>query len=322
MRKITIIFIIFALIFSVSCGSASRRNKNAQAKIISLELIKEAPANKYINMDYGIRLSIKDGRAQQEMIHVYDATASGRVKGGYSVDPEVKDFVEESLRKYTRDLGFPLEADVATDYMLQIIIKEFHVDYLSGKGWTGTVMLDVEIYDHDRKIVYPRTGATGRFSDSSGAPRNFTAASRVVNEAYARALEAIDWDRVAFFLHRASSPKNEANKQVTGQGNTALEHLTIHWAINSRPQGADCSWRVKSSTPDVKNQNEKYLSATPYESTEVFDIKGLTYNNAGNVQVEVKCTKAGYYEQKKVFDMLSVIDEKEISAMFILVKEE
>ncbi|MBP5435379.1 hypothetical protein J6Z39_06125 [bacterium] len=316
MRKISIL-IVFALIFSVSC-TTSRRNEPVQPKMISLELVKEAQANKYVNLDYGIRLSVKDERADKHMIQIYDASYSP----DYRVDPEVKDFVDESLRKYTRTMGFALEADVSTDYLLQIAIKEFHVDYLSGKGWTGTVILDVEIYDHDRKIVYPRTSATGRFSNSGGAPSNFSAASRVVNEAYARALEEIDWDRVAFFLHRSSSPKNEANKQVTGEGNTALEHLTIHWAINSRPQGADCSWRIKSSTPNVKNQNERYLSATPYESTETFDIKGLTYNNAGNVQVEVKCTKAGYYEQKKVFDMLSVIDEKEISAMFILVKEE
>ena len=318
MRKITIIFIIFALIFSVSCSSTSRRNEPAQPKMISLELVKEAPANKYINLDYGIRLNIKDARANKKMIQLYDSN----YLADYRVDPEVKDFVDESLRQYARTMGFELEAEVSTDYMLQIAIKEFHVDYLSGKGWTGTVVLDVEIYDHDRKIVYPRTSARGRFSNSNGAPSNFTAASRVINEAYGRALEAIDWDRVAFFLHRASSPKNEANKQVSGKGDTALEHLTIHWAINSRPQGADCSWRIKSSTPDVKNQNERYLAPTPYESTETFDIKGLTYNNAGNVQVEVKCTKAGYYEQKKVFDMLSVIDEKEISAMFILVKEE
>ena len=317
MRKISIL-IIFALIFSVSCGSTSTSQDSPQLKMISLELVKEAPANKYINLDYGIRLNIKDSRADKDMIQIYDSGYSAN----YRVDPEVKDFVDDSLRKYIRDMGFSLEADVSTDYMLQIIIKEFHVDYLSGKGWTGTVMLDVEIYDHDRKIVYPRTGATGRFSNSDGAPSNFAAASRVVNEAYVRALEAIDWDRVAFFLHRASSPKNEANKQVTGKGDTALERLTIHWNIQSRPQGADCYWRVKSSTPDVKNQNERYLAPTPYESTETFDIKGLTYNNAGDVQVEIRCTKAGYLDQKKVFDMLSVIDEKEISIMMPLVKDE
>lgn len=315
MRKISIL-IVFALFFSVSCSSFQEHED--MPEMISLALVKDAPANKYVNLDYGIRLSVKDERADKHMIQIYDAS----YLADYRVDPEVKDFVDESLRKYTRTMGFALEADVSTDYLLQIAIKEFHVDYLSGKGWTGTVILDVEIYDHDRKIVYPRTSATGRFSNSGGAPSNFSAASRVVNEAYARALEEIDWDRVAFFLHRSSSPKNEANKQVTGQGNTALEHLTIHWDIKTRPAGADCFWRVKSSTPDVKNQNEKHLSTTPYESTETFDIKGLTYNNAGNVQIEIRCEKQGYYEQKKVFDVLSVIDEKEISIMMSLVKEE
>lgn len=318
MRKLTTILIILALIFSVSCGRSKVRRDAKQPRMISLELVKDAPANKYVNLDYGIRLNIQDARGDKRMIQIYDASYSA----DYRVDPEVKDFVEESLRQYARTMGFALEADVSTDYMLQVFIKEFHVDYLSGKGWTGTVTLDVEIYDHDRKIVYPRTSAKGRFSDSSGAPQNFTEASRVVNEAYANALEKIDWDRVAFFLHRASSPKNEANKQVTGEGNTALEHLTIHWSIQSRPAGADCYWRVKSSTPNVKNQNERYLAPTPYESTETFDIKGLTYNNAGDVQVEIRCSKAGYMDQKKVFDMLSVIDEKEISTMFVLVKDE
>lgn len=318
MRKLTTILIILALIFSVSCGRSKVRRDAKQPRMISLELVKDAPANKYVNLDYGIRLNIQDARGDKRMIQIYDASYSA----DYRVDPEVKDFVEESLRQYARTMGFALEADVSTDYMLQVFIKEFHVDYLSGKGWTGTVTLDVEIYDHDRKIVYPRTSAKGRFSSSNGAPNNFSAASRVVNEAYANALEKIDWDRVAFFLHRASSPKNEANKQVTGQGNTALEHLTIHWSIQSRPAGADCYWRVKSSTPNVKNQNERYLAPTPYESTETFDIKGLTYNNAGDVQVEIRCSKAGYMDQKKVFDMLSVIDEKEISTMFVLVKDE
>ena len=317
MKELSVL-LVFLLIFSVGCGSASRRNEPAQPKMISLELVKDAPANKYVNLDYGIRLNIKDGRANKKMIQIYDASYSA----DYRVDPEVKEFVDESLRQYARTMGFELEADVSTDYMLEITIKEFRVDYLSGKGWTGSVNLDVEIYDHDRKIVYPRTSAKGRFSNASGAPSNFSAASMVVNEAYANALEQIDWDRVAFFLHRASSPKNEANKQVTGEGNTALEHLTIHWSIQSRPAGADCYWRVKSSTPNVKNQNERYLAPTPYESTETFDIKGLTYNNAGDVQVEIRCSKPGYMDQKKVFDMLSVIDEKEISTMFVLVKDE
>ena len=115
---------------------------------------------------------------------------------------------------------------------------------------------------------------------------------------------------------------NSSNGGKTSKGDKSLQRLTIHWAINTRPQGADCYWRVKSSTPDVKNQNEKHLAPTPYESTETFDIKGLTRRNAGDVQVEIRCSKPGYFDQKKVFNMLSVIDEKEISIMMPLVKEE
>lgn len=120
--------------------------------------------------------------------------------------------------------------------------------------------------------------------------------------------------------YREPPQRNSMNSRTAED--RSLKNLTIHWAINTRPQGAVCYWRVKSSTPQVKNQNERYLGASPYESTEVFDIKGLTYNNAGNVQVQIRCTKAGYIDQTKVFDMLSVIDEKEISIMMPLVKEE
>ena len=118
--------------------------------------------------------------------------------------------------------------------------------------------------------------------------------------------------------------KTEVHEEtvVASEPAPQLDSLTIHWNINTRPQGADCYWRVKSSTPDVKNQNEKYLAPSPYESTETYDIAGLTRANAGDVQVEIRCTKSGHLDQKKVFNMLSVMDEKEISVMMTLVKDE
>ena len=82
------------------------------------------------------------------------------------------------------------------------------------------------------------------------------------------------------------------------------------------------SWRVVSSTPDVANTNSNFVGTTPYESTESFDIRGLTYNNSGNVQIEVTCEKAGYLTQRKRFNLRQAIDQKEISAKFNLVKDE
>ena len=143
-----------------------------------------------------------------------------------------------------------------------------------------------------------------------------------MNEAYANALEDVDWDRIAFFLTKSSTAALEGNKQVSGDGDTALESTVIRWFIDSSPKGADVSIRVVSSTPEVKNTNSNYVGSTPYETTETFDIKGLTFNNSGNVQIEVSCEKAGYVTQRRRFNLRQAIDQKEISAKFNLVKEE
>ncbi len=96
----------------------------------------------------------------------------------------------------------------------------------------------------------------------------------------------------------------------------------LHWNIDSRPQGADIYWRVISSTPEVKSQNFNYLGNAPYEATESLNINGLTTDNANDVQIVIKCEKDGYYSQTKRFALSSILEEKEISVFFKLVKEE
>ena len=297
----------------VSCGSS----KNAtQSQVINLSLVSSPQANKYANLEYGIRLNVQDVRANNRLIQVYDASATQLPS--VSVNPGIMSFIPESARRYMRTMGFNLDADIATDYLMQLNVKEFHVDYLSGIGWSGTVIMSVEVRDHNRTLVYPNVEVSGR-ATVNGSASSLLSANTAINKAYANALEDVDWDRIAFFLHRASSPKQEASKKVQGEGNTALEHLVIHWNVNSRPQGADVYWRVISQTPEVKNQNFKYLEATPYEGTETLNIKGLTYNNSGLVQIEVKVEKTGYYSQTKKYDVRSLIDENDVSYMFRLV---
>ena len=321
MRQSVLTIVLSAILMS-SCSTLNQSIKQParqQPVTINLALVRDAQANKYVNLDYGIRLNVQDNRTNTKLIQKNDAMLMGIPQ--VQVNPNVSSFVSESTRRYMRTMGFNLDSDVATDYMMQLKIGEFHVDYLSGVGWNGTVMMNLEVYDHSHKLVYPNVEIVGR-ATMSGSHSAYSVANQVINNAYVAALEDIDWDRIAYFLHRANSPQQEANKQVNGEGNTALEHLTVHWNINSRPQGADVYWRVISKTPDVKQQNYKYCETTPYETTETLNIKGLTYNNAGNVQIEVKCEKAGYYSQTKKYDILSVIDEGEVSYMFRLVKEE
>ena len=122
-----------------------------------------------------------------------------------------------------------------------------------------------------------------------------------------------------------SIPKGEAEKVVNRDtpGQTALEQTIIRWAIDSDPQGARVFWRVISSVPaQVKNTNETYLMTTPYEETRSFNILGLTYENARDVQIEVKIVKSGYHTQVKRFNVRQAIDQQEISAFFMLVKQD
>ncbi|MBD5325129.1 MAG: hypothetical protein HDS04_00445 [Bacteroides sp.] len=182
---------------------------------------------------------------------------------------------------------------------------------------SAAVVISWELYSPENQQVISATTSTGR-----GSANTKEAIAHPLAQAFEQALAGIDWDRIASQLKIAKTAKQEKNKEVEGMGNSALEHTVIRWNIVSRPQGADVYWRVVSSTPDVSNTNSNYVGTTPYESTEAFDIKGLSYNNSGNVQIEVSCEKPGYITQRKRFNLRQAIDQKEISAKFNLVKEE
>ena len=122
--------------------------------------------------------------------------------------------------------------------------------------------------------------------------------------------------------NRKQLAKEEPRKEVQGYGNTALENTIVRWDVQSRPAGADVFWRVVSKTPEVKSTNNKYLQTTPYEATKSLDIRGLSYENSGDVRIILRCEKEGYYPQEKEFNVRMIIDQEEISAFFRLVKEE
>ena len=57
-------------------------------------------------------------------------------------------------------------------------------------------------------------------------------------------------------------------------------------------------------------------------ATEALNIKGLTYDNASEVEIVIKCEKDGYATQTKKVSVSSALDEKEILMFFRLVKLE
>ncbi len=312
--------ILIALLSSCGASRKTATTVERPAPInLSLKMIREPRANSFIDIDYGIRIQTYDARAKKGVMSKYDANPI--FVPTVTSYPAPMDFIRESCKKYMTTLGFSINADVETDYWMSIKLTEMNLSYLSHSGWIADVSIDVEIMDSDRRVVYPSVPVTGRSNSYSDA-KDYAAANTAMNEAYANAFDDIDWARIAYFLKKADKASAEKNKKVEGKGNTALESTVINWYVESSPKGADVNWRVVSSTPDVKNTNSKYLGSTPYESTETFDIMGLTYNNSGNVQIEVTCEKAGYITQKKRFNLRSVIDQKEVSTKFNLVKEE
>lgn len=318
--KLALLLLVVALSSCTSQKKSTSTNYNTPT--INLALLKDATPNKFVNLDYGIKINIKDDRTYDKasrIVYKHDNYLTSNPK--VNVYPEVSSFVNESMKRYMRTMGFNLDSDISTDYLLAVSLKEFNVNFLSGIGWSGIVTMEIEVYDNNRHLVYPNVSIVGRYNRLGGG-NDYNTATVVMNTAYVNALEDIDWDRIAFFLNRSSSASLEGNKQVHGMGNTALEHQVIRWFVDSSPKGADVTWRVVSSTPDVKNTNMNYVGSTPYESTETFDIKGLTFNNSGDVQIEVSCEKTGYITQKRRFNLRQVIEQKEISTKFNLIKDE
>lgn len=122
-------------------------------------------------------------------------------------------------------------------------------------------------------------------------------------------------------LKEKASTKASVNRDNPGK--SSIEQTIIRWMVDSDPQGARIFYRIISSVPEeVKNTNELYLLTTPYEETRAFNILGLTYENAHNVQMEIKLMKNGYHTQIKRFNLRQAIDQQEISAFFNLVKKE
>ena len=207
MKKTIILLSLVTIICCVSC--ASKKPVQPSVRTFNLTLVSNPLADKYANLEYGIRLNVQDVRANKRIIQVYDANAT--TIPAAQTNPSVNSFVPESMRRYMRTMGFNLDADVATDYLMQLDIKEFHVDYLSGIGWNGTVIMDLKVSDHNRTLVYPTVEVTGR-ANVSGSSASDQAANLAINQAYANALADIDWDRIAFFLHRANDPSKDGNK--------------------------------------------------------------------------------------------------------------
>lgn len=278
------------------------------------------PENQYYDLTKGLRVEVLSGLTDSQILD-YSALNSKTqnlfVRNTVIVDPTIKSFVNNSLTSYIRSMGISVGRDVENDLILQVNVRQFKYIY-ENNGGRGIVELDYQLMNSDREVILHQV-ARGRESVTNGA--NMTV-STVLDKAYGKALADIDWQGITNNLKIKKRAEQEQQKRVKGDGDTALEHTIIMWKVISSPQGADVYWRIVSSTPDVKNTNSTYLGTTPYESTESFSVRGLNFENSGNVQVEITCEKPGYLTQSRRFNLRQAIEQREISTKFNLIKDE
>ncbi len=98
-------------------------------------------------------------RANSRILQKYDASTTSIP--AVTINPELISFVSESSRRYMRTMGFNLDADIATDYILTLTIKEYNVSFLSGIRWSSTIQMNVEVHDRNRTLIYPNVAAVG-----------------------------------------------------------------------------------------------------------------------------------------------------------------
>ena len=296
-----------ALLLPTSCLFT----KIAQSKALNINLIKPELSTKgtYPNLRNSIKINVTSNMSAP--IDADDPKIQALMSMPVNFTPQVVPFVKETTEWYMGQMDFDVKP--SADYILNITIQKFQIYYPDRSRHSECRV----------SLTYSMTDAAGESILSSRRVASQVQTSKTISlesgfsSAFGSALEKIDWDKIADKLRASEEPK----AAVKGEGTTALEHTVIRWFITSSPQGADVSWRVISSTPDVSNTNSSYLGTTPYESTESFDIRGLTMENAGNVQIEVSCERRGYLTQRKRFNLRQAMEQKEISAKFNLVED-
>lgn len=314
MNRISLLLISVVTLIATSCYST--RNLDIKSNMPEpIDLISQAkPAERYDNLTRGVNLAVLSEVEQSNIIDNSELSSIQRVKYyGRMILTPLNTFVDRTISNYMRWMGIKVNSDNASDYRLRVIVKEFKLVRQSSDS-RATVVLEYSLSTNNNEKLFTKT-ARGRYVSSESE-------ANMLAHAYDAALKDIDWQEIVDALTTHAHADQEAQRQVHGDGDTALEHTVIRWFIDSSPKGADVTWRVVSSTPDVKNTNSTYVGTTPYETTETFDIRGLKMENSGNVQIEVTCEKAGYITQRRRFNLRQVIEQKEISSKFNLIKEE
>ena len=321
MKTLKRLSILASLLCVLICSSCSFSRGLTVIKSLPVELYYNLPTGlpRYNGTTYGLNIQLTTSFPTNAIVDDSEVTGKDRMilPKEYAISPNPADYLRDAFSQYVTALGFRVGNDYSTDRTLAVNVREFRV-MRGNTSARAVAVLDYELLEPGRRTCIGQTTVNARYILQSATET----IAATLNGALNQALSKINWQAIADQLTKHETADQENNRKVKGAGDTALESTIIRWYIISAPQDADVSWRVVSSTPSVKNTNSTYVGTTPYETTESFDIRGLTFENSGNVQIEITCEKSGYLTQKKRFNLRQAIEQREISAKFNLVKDD
>lgn len=192
--------------------------KNPATNTINLALLSLPQENTYNNTNCSIKLSVKDDRAANRINILYKHDNYLTSKPVVNTNQEIMPFVLQSFISYMQGLGFNVSDNSLADYTMTIYLNEFNVSYMTGIGWSGVANMNISVSDRNSEVVYPNAEIGGRIT-KNGSGEDYKTASDAINNAYAKALKSIDWDRIASSLIQRNNMQHENSNQVNVQNN-------------------------------------------------------------------------------------------------------
>lgn len=160
---------------------------------VRLALTGDITANLYSSINPTIQLNIRVTlRNADNIMNRYDANPV--FAPVLTPNPDIETFTSSSIKNWLERIGFTVNADAACP-VLNVLIQQYEINYLSGNGWTGTVKITFGLVGSGQYELYSYTSRG--FYKMAGDPKNYREAAEVINKAFFESLSKVDWNTIA-----------------------------------------------------------------------------------------------------------------------------
>jgi hypothetical protein len=248
--NLLIILLIFLSPFQILSGQQKKKGE------INLALTGDIPANQFSNYNTGVRLSVRiNVQKPNDMMNRDDANPVFSTE--LTPNPDLETFVKRSITDYLERIGIKINS---SGKLLNVIVQQFEINYLSGNGWTGTAKLTFILLGNNQEELFKQSPRG--FNKLNGTADNYSEAAFVINEAYFEALKLVDWGKLAFTAAQGDVQNNLAQTPKNTQTNQTLTNQAVQNQVKNSPETEVIKSAVSLSDIDMnipltyqKNEN-------------------------------------------------------------------